>query len=226
MNRYYIFLQEGKDSKISTTIKRWEAKFEKYQDILGFILEDVFQSGNAVDNLINLAREKRTSFDNVYEIVFLPLILEPENLIEKLLQLKQIQIDLISRITSDKLDNAFLFPLIKITKEKLISLERESFKKILNLINNEDSNKGIVTTRFLSFFLFQDERISLTPYDNENWLSDIENFITVLPTIEDKGLHFFNYFPTVSESKIGTFVSDIYFSRKFEDISSYLNQSL
>lgn len=225
MNSYYVFFQKDKDSNISTYLKRWEIKFENYKEIVSFISEDVFQEGNIVENLINCAREKKLSFDGVYELVFLPLILEPDNLRETYSQLKQIQKELESRITSDRLANVFLFPLIKIQKEESKSLEKEGFKGILDERNKAPSG-DLVKTKFLPFFLFQNERISLAPYDNENWLCDIENFITFLPIIENKGLHFFNYFPNSAEREIGTFVSNIYLSKKYEEIIGYLTQSL
>jgi len=225
MNSYYVFLQKGKDSKIRTYLKRWEVKFENHKKIVSFISEDVFQEGNTVENLINCAREKGLFFDDIYELVFLPLILEPDNLKETFSQLKHIQKDLESRITIDRLANVFLFPLIKIKKEDFKSLEKEGFKGISNG-DNKVLSSDFVKSRFLPIFLFQDERISLAPYDNENWLSDIENFITLLPIIEDRGLHFFNYFPNFTEREIGTFVSDVYFSKKYEEISGYLTQSL
>jgi len=224
-NNFYVFFQKDKNRIIGDYLKRWETKFENYSEIVSFIRDDVFQEGNIAENLISCVREKKKSFNGLYELVFLPLIHEPEDLKETYILLKQIKKDLDSRITSDRLANVFLFPLIKIRKEVYKSLGKEGFIRIFN-INNTTLSGGFAENKFLPFFLFQDERISLAPYDNENWLSDIENFIFFLLILEKKGLRFFDYFPNISEHEIGTFVSDIYYSNRYEEIIGYLNQSL
>lgn len=226
MNSYYVFFQKGKNTNISNHLKRWEHQFSKFEDILGFIHRDIFQEGNIVENLINSIQEKKPSFENVYELVFLPLIIEENTWEETYLQLKQIQKQLKSKITSDRLANVYLFPLVKLRKKESNPLRNQKdFKE--NLAKKfMSSENNIKEKNFLPFFLFQDERMSISPYSDKNWLSDVEHFINFLPIIENKGLHFFNYFPNFSEKEIASFTSNVYFSQKFLEIRDYLNQSL
>jgi hypothetical protein len=219
MNRIYVFFQIGDETLITNHLREWqnENNFEYIHYLVNPINNE---SGIISKNFKTYLSDRNIDLSSFYELVLLPLIFEPDDLESAYRLLNDSETLLRQEITTDHIDNVYLFPILKIKNE-----EKDNKIDIIDIFLQREQKKH-TAERILTGFIFQDERMSGEKYQLKNWLNDIEGFIHLIPVIEKDTHNFFNYFPNVIKRELSSFSSKFFYSQNFGEIKKFVYSKL
>jgi len=205
MARYYLIYSKEINGVVVPFLKRWERVFNKNKDILGFFSEDVFVDLEERIDVANILAKKNRTLEGIYEIVILPIISAPADIEIETEYCRILREKIAAEIRGAGVSGVYVFPLIKRTE-------------------SGGTGERIIRT---SSFIFGPRSLTGAFYRDEDWFDDVESFIRLIPLIESKGLHFFEFFPRIlPKSELMSFASKRFYSPEYLATKSFVELSL
>lgn len=205
MARYYLIYSKEISGVVVPFLRRWEQIFSNKKDTLGFFIEDIFANLDERIDIANILAKKNRTLEGIYELVILPIISEPADIEKETEYCRLLREKTAAEISGSGVSGVYVFPLIKRTE-------------------SGGSGEGIIRT---PGFIFGPRRLTGASYGDEDWLDDVESFIQLIPLVESKGLHFFDFFPrTLPKSELMSFAAKRFYSPEYLTTKSFVELSL
>jgi hypothetical protein len=223
MARYYAWFHEGENSLIAACFSRWKKQFAGSNKIVGFF--DLGLPGGLNDKtVLDQITQGMESADKIHEVVILPLFLEPADLPGTFLGLNEMGKALSLHAHGEAIQNFFIFPVVK-TGDQVIGAAGIS-EWLAQVLGSSLDTPSANPAR--PFFLFQGKRLTLEPYGDADWLTDVEGFIYLILEIEKQGLDLFTYFPRPGDAdlEIASFVSRTVTTQRYAELRNHVSVSL
>ena len=223
MARYYAWFHEGENSLVAACFSRWKKQFTGAKKYVGFF--DAGPSGCLDEKtVLDQIMQGMESPGEIHEVVILPLFLEPADMPGSFPVLNEMGEALSLRAHGEAIQNFFIFPVVKI-RDQVIGAAGISGWLAQVLSSSQDTPSA---NPVRPFFLFQGEHLTLEPYRDADWLTDIESFIYLILEIEKQGLDLFAYFPRPGDAdlEIASFVSRTVTTQRYAEIRDHVSVSL
>lgn len=205
IGRYYIVYPSEIIGVIDTYLKRWEIVFAGHGDIIGFFRENMLGDTEKLADLADILAKKDKTLEGIFELVILPLIHEPADIVKEEDYIRAFENRTKARLSGGGIAGIYIYPIVK-SKRKF-----------------DGTGPGLDRPHFL----FGPSRLNSAAYNTEEWLNDVEGFLSLIPVIESRGLRLPDFFPQNREiPELMSFAAKRFHSAEYLEMESFVKQSL
>ena len=158
MGRYYIVFPTEKCSGIDACLKHWEIKIKGKENILGLFRENILAETDGDVDFKKLLASKNKKLDDIYELIILPLFLEPADIARETDSFLSLNSRIKAQLAGGSIAGIYIYPIIKYGQRL----------------------DGSFPLFPQAHFAFGSKRSNAADYAPLDWMNDVEGFLSLI----------------------------------------------